>query len=508
MSAWLRPEVRCPRAGMLAWSGWVGLWLLLSVLVYALFFHGNPSLFGPDGFFHYRVAELMASQQRWWVDIDSLPYTVLGPAGPDHQWLFHLLLVPFTLCGDGAGHVVAAAAMAALPAVAVYAVLRQEQVPLPWLFTALAFLSSSLLITRYLQLRTQGLALVLIVCLMVTLVRRQYLASALLAYVFLASYHGATIMLPMLVMALVVIYLRDSRLDMRLVLALSMGSLLALLVSPWFPANLEYLFFHVLSKVRTPLQGMLGVEWRPMTMHELWGFGQVLLVAVVLLVPAVVWQWVRRGDRPTGMTVAFAGLSLLAMVMMLSSVRFIEYWIPLTAMALGFCVRDFHLLPQRPGVLVTVGLLALMTWIATGQVNTVRALPADGQVRNLPTEFARISSYVNAHGAAGDLILNSRWSDYQMLFYHMPDKAFVNGLDGHYLAYGDPARFNTWYRVITNSVPAGEDMANFISESMPVRWIVVSRMDAGLLASIDSSPRILLREATVDGWLFEVLPAR
>jgi len=227
-----------------------------------------------------------------------------------------------------------------------------------------------------------------------------------------------------------------------------------------------------------------------------------------VVIPLVILQGLRHGYRPTGMTAAFVGLSILTMLMMLSSVRFIEYWIPLTAMALGFCVRDFRLVPEYYRNIIATVLFVLVSWIAVGQVNTVRALPADGQVRNLPAEFAGIGNYVNAHGAVGDLILNTRWSDYQMLFYHMPDKTFVNGLDGHYLAYGDPARFNTWYRVVTNSVPAGEDMANFIGESMPVRWIVVSRMDAGLLASIDSSPRILLREATVDGWLFEVLPAR
>src|SRR5262245_44117222 len=52
-----------------------------------------------DGHFHLRVAQWIAHFGLW-TDLPWLPLTVLGERGPDHQWLFHLSLVPYTWLGD------------------------------------------------------------------------------------------------------------------------------------------------------------------------------------------------------------------------------------------------------------------------------------------------------------------------------------------------------------------------------------------------------------------------
>lgn len=466
-----------------------------------LFFSGEPATFDVDGLFHYRVASQMWAERQLWMSITSLPYTVLGSDGVDHQWLFHLLLAPLTAWGDEVGYWLAATAMVALPVTGFYVLARWQQVPMVWLFTMLAFLSSAFVLPRYLMMRTQSLVLVLMLALLFAMTRQQYRVVAILAWGFLSAYHGATIMLPMMVMVMLAIYWRDRTLDLRLPLALGAGVAIALLLSPWFPANTEYLIFHVLSKVRTPLERMLGAEWQPIALSALWVSEKPIVLALCAGVLAVLAS--RRWQMSVE-TVACGLMSVLMAWLMLSSQRFIEYWIPLTAMTLGLLARDYGWLQTRRQRRVML-LPALALCVVA--VMNVRAVREDLAIRHSPAVYAQVADYVRQHGNPGDLVFNTRWSDYSILFFHLPDYRFVTGLDGHYLAYGDPARFNAWYNVVNGRLPEGRDVAEYITASMPVRWIVVSAPEYALLPVIDSSPRIVLRESTMDGWLFEVLPA-
>jgi hypothetical protein len=52
-----------------------------------------------DGFYHFTIARLMWETGPV-VGVTWLPLTVLGEAGPDHHWLWHLLLAPFGAVED------------------------------------------------------------------------------------------------------------------------------------------------------------------------------------------------------------------------------------------------------------------------------------------------------------------------------------------------------------------------------------------------------------------------
>src|ERR1044071_7893791 len=54
----------------------------------------------PDTLYHFRMASLVLQAWPPWVDVRWLPFTVLGADGPDHHWLWHVLLAPFALIAD------------------------------------------------------------------------------------------------------------------------------------------------------------------------------------------------------------------------------------------------------------------------------------------------------------------------------------------------------------------------------------------------------------------------
>ncbi|MEC9071582.1 MAG: hypothetical protein VX938_04345, partial [Myxococcota bacterium] len=92
-----------------------------------------------DGYFHFKISEMIASNGPW-VDVSWLPLTVLGDEGPDHHWLWHVLLVPFTWLGQGFMGLKWACVLtaAAVPAF-LCLLLHRMGVPWPGLFALLAW---------------------------------------------------------------------------------------------------------------------------------------------------------------------------------------------------------------------------------------------------------------------------------------------------------------------------------------------------------------------------------
>ena len=92
-----------------------------------------------DGYFHFKIAQLIASNGPW-VDVEWLPLTVLGDAGPDHHWLWHVLLVPFTWLSPAFMGLKCATVLtaAAVPSALCWLLLRMR-VPWPALFALLAW---------------------------------------------------------------------------------------------------------------------------------------------------------------------------------------------------------------------------------------------------------------------------------------------------------------------------------------------------------------------------------
>jgi hypothetical protein len=98
-------------------------------------------------------------------------------------------------------------------------------------------------------------------------------------------------------------------------------------------------------------------------------------------------------------------------------------------------------------------------------------------------------------------VFNSSWSDFMALVWWASAFRYINGLDGHYLAFGDPARFAVWISIAVGNV---EDPADFIDRGFGARFAVVARQHATLAQQLLASPRAALLVDSPEGWLFEI----
>ena len=222
-----------------------------------------PGIFGVDGYYHFKVAEEIAAHGPW-VDVRWLPFTVLGPEGTDHHWLFHLLLAPFTAAGhDLAAVKTATIFFAALVPVTLAWVGHRFGIPHASLVALLAFTASSALPGRYLMLRTHGLSLMFMALALLALSRRRHVWLAAIAFAYMQFYHGAVILAPLGAFWLAIHAAHTKEFDSRAVLAIGAGLFLGLLLSPWFPDNVGYLIFHTVFKMGNAMKGLVGPEWYP-----------------------------------------------------------------------------------------------------------------------------------------------------------------------------------------------------------------------------------------------------
>lgn len=454
-----------------------------------------------DGHYHVKVAQWLAKTGLWF-DIPWLPYTVLGERGPDYVWLWHWLLVPFTWIDDPVQRLVSATAVNAAATAAAFAfVMRMLNVPAAPLFALLAISASDLMPYRLMMLRGQNIALIFTLLALWAMARRKHMVLGLVAFLFMQSYHAAVILGPVALIASAACSLEDRKVVIAPLLAVAAGLSCALILSPWFPRHLEYLIFHVLYKkalLGEQLSSLVGSEWYPPGWRNVLRHSWPTHLMLGAALGSVAWRWARdQACRPSTELSIAVGVAFLALGLQFMAVRYVEYYVPFAVLAAGLALRD-ALPVQRRRRLWTV-LAGLWSVVASSV-----GVAAVEQVRVVPlTYLARVGEALDVLGRPGDIVFNTAWTDFTALVWRADRVRYVNGLDGHYLAYGDPARFALW---ITMGAGRVEDPVGVLRTVFKARFVVVSPPHAVLAEQLRQSPRVTLRVQSPDGWLFEILP--
>jgi hypothetical protein len=454
-----------------------------------------------DGHYHLRVAHWIAHYGLW-TDIPWLPFTVLGERGPDHHWLWHLMLLPFAWIDDPAQALLWAAAFNGAATVAVIAlVMRLLGVPAAPLFALLAVTAATLMPYRLMMLRAQNVAVIFMMLALWAMVRERYKTLAALAFLFLESYHAAVILAPMALIGSAARCAEKRRLVLTPLIAVAAGATLALVVSPWFPRNVEYLMFHVLFKTANPAYGeqlssLIGTEWYPTGWKNLWLQAWPAHVSLGMALVALGWRRFRDAAfRIPVDTFIAIGVALLSLALYHQAMRFAEYYVPFAALAAGLAARD--VMPADGYARLRAA--ALLAWMLVAASVGLASLQAP---RLMPAQhMAGVALRLNELGQAGDVVFNSSWSDFMALVWWADGFRYTNGLDGHYLAYRDPARFAIWLAASTGAI---EDPAAAIALAFDARFAVVAREHAKLAKQLMQSPRAVLHITSPEGWLFEL----
>jgi hypothetical protein len=454
-----------------------------------------------DGYYHIRWARLLWENMRaghvrpptfpW------LPLTTLSPRDyVDHHLLFHIILIPFTWFRDlQTGAKVAAFLFGSLAVFSCYwLVVRYEiRYRLLWLLALLA--CSAPFLYRMNMSKAPPFAIIFLALGTYLLFERKHWQLLPLAFVFALTYDLFVLLILAAVIWTLVVAWTEERFEWRPLAWVVLGSVLGLIINPYFPHNLYLFYEHARVKITAAdFSTKVGQEWYPYDTREFMINCYVALVAMLIGYLAFDGSDRKRSQRP----MYFLILSTLLLLMTARWKRFAEYFPPFAILFAAFTLENFwrgravftHLpedmmedlqpfLDRKEPAAMAKDLQREETWkiIKIGFVAVALGMALFANVYRTHKDisesdprdyYAKGAAWMRANIPPGERVFNTDWDDFPRLFYYDQTHVYTSGLDPTYLMDKDADLSRLYDRITTGEE---EDPGPLIRDRFGARWI-------------------------------------
>jgi hypothetical protein len=399
----------------------------------------------------------------------------------DHHWLFHVLLMPFAggdlvVSGQIAATVFAAAALTAAGWL-----LRSQRVPGAGWWALAAFAASTAFVYRLSMPRAQSLSLLWLLAAVYLLLQRRERWLIVLGVTYVWLYNAFPLLLAVAGAYVLAARAVEGEWRWQSLAYPALGIGLGLILNPYFPFNLTFIFHHLVAKLDSS-SVPVGREWYPYTTAQMLENSGLALLAFVAGCAALAWN--RR--RPTLSAAFLFGLSLLFAVMLFRSRRFVEYFPPFAVLFCAFAWqpllegRTWSRIAQVSAALALVAALALTVRAAREQV--ADDIGAD--------RLAGAAAWLRQNTPKGARVFQTDWDDFPRLFFHNTHNVYTVGLDPTYLERVDRRLYYTWVDLTQGR---GLDLSEAIVRDFGAHYVVT-----------DLKHETFLKRAAVDEEMQEV----
>jgi hypothetical protein len=417
-----------------------GLALILAVMGWIEF--GGPAILDNDGYYHIRWAAMLRENWPHLPAFKALPLTTLNEHSyVDHHYLFHVLLIPFTLGDLRIGAKLAAVVFSSLGIVSMFALLVVYRIRYRWLWLAPLVAGSEHFLYRMSMTRAPALSLALLGIGAYLILKRKHSWLALLSFIFVWSYSLFPLMLAFALTYSITVYLSERRMDLWSALASATGIIAGLVINPYFPKNLSLLREHWLMKYTGTYSVDVGVEWYPYETWVMLGISAVAFAVYFIALLAFEYRERVRDPKP----LFFLIVSVMFLMMVFKSRRFIEYWPPFAVLFAAFTMVprlervNFTWLARKrdraiAAVAAAIVTVAAIVWMG-GCIWQARQ---DVRSEADPFAYRGAGEWLAANTPPGTMIFTTDWDDFPILFYYSPNNTYIVGLDPTYLHNRDP----------------------------------------------------------------------
>jgi hypothetical protein len=445
---------------------WIGLGLLAAFfIVLAWVQFSTPDMPDNDGYYHIRFAELMRTQGLK-PDFPWLPLTILNPREfYDHHFLFHVALIPFTFGDLRLGAKWASVTFASLAFLSIWWLLRGQRVRYAALWALGLLVVSQAFLFRMSITRAQSLSLAVLALGLHWMFTGKYKLLLPLAFVYVWMYDAFPLLILAALVYMLAVWLTERRLDPSPLIYTSAGVVLGLVINPYFPANLVFIYRHLLPKLVETTTVSVGNEWYPYTTLQLSQNSSLALLAFLAGVLALGL----RGERIDARTATALFLAVLFGAMLFQSRRFIEYYAPFAVVFAALAWTPLlRIQPawtgwSRASVRTWLPGLALTTLLVFGAWRTLPDARESVQSSKPYTLFAAATAWLQANTPPGERIFQTDWDDFPRLFFYNTHNTYLIGLDPTYLQLYDASRYDQWLRITRGTVksPSRSILADF-----------------------------------------------
>jgi hypothetical protein len=326
--------------------------------------------------------------------------------------------------------------------------------------------------------RVQALSLV---CLLVGFhfaLTHRHGALAALACVYAWLYDGFPLLLVPVGAVLVAEIVTERRLRPGIVVAALAGMAVGMIVNPYFPEYLTFMWHHLGDKlvVREPLR--VGREWAPYDPLGLFANASAALAYLAFGVAALGdGRWRREGGALAAFGVAFVFLAL-----MLRSQRFVEYFAPMAtlfaALSGGAAVAELGVTKRRL-------LVGLLTTVLTANAVGIGSMLALQGAKTPYDRYAAAAELVAREAPPGAMLCTTDWDDFPWLYFYNVESTYLIGLDPTYLRNRFRDAYWDWVDASVGKVPRPSDV---FGERLPCAYVMSDRDHTGFLDLAATDP--------------------
>jgi len=467
----------------------------------------TPTLWEADGYYHIRVADLIRTtgplKSFHWAR-----YSFFADRFADKDFLYHVLLVPFTMVQDLVlGGKLAACFTAALFIIVFWLVLKKYSHP------ALVplFLAALLLSDHFLYALSRPRSMVAAMALMVLgihfLIRRKLPWIFALAFLYGLEHITAPLMVFFAVAIELVRHFEDGPeggFSWRPVAASAGGLLAGILLHPNFPNNILFTKLNLFLVPYYAAKGgvlELGAEFFPISTRDLLLGYPLLFPAILFMIAALMVRPVKAGFPAKAFFVCSAPFFLG----MFLSQRYAVHGYPLYLLWMGahfsaWDREDVRGMGRAARLLALGGLGAAVLaagFLTAGQIRR-RAL-MESFVNG---HYERVAGWFRRNVPPGEVIFHANWSDSQYFIGLNPQNDYFVTLDPIYMYAWDPGLYQL-YRDAAHGRTA--DPYQILKDVFRVRYGYAGKNFFGnLIAQVRADPRFQVMAEDPLGVIFKL----
>jgi hypothetical protein len=396
-------------------SGWLGLafiqWL-------------TPTIWGADGYFHIRLAEMIKHQGL----LKTLPQAQLSYFNDrfsDKDWLYHLLLIPFTWGGSIFAGAKWAAALGSCWLYASLVIVASFYTPWQlWPVAGVLFFASDHFLRTISEPRPVFLAIGLGLWIVHWLIQNKG------KKVFLGSFiYGWLHITAPLVLVYGLIMKR-----WKLILIAGLGLLLAMIIYPNFPNNWFYFY---LNGVLVPWFAVrwgvleLGAEFFPLSLRQY--LSSYFIIPAGLAAMLVIK--LRQKPKTSQNTQIWWLISAVFLIMGIKSQRYINHGYPFFILSLTSFLGDCSKKIKRwsNGAMLLGSIFICLMLGRSLQQMVLRGRSE----RFVNTHYEQMGNWLKDNVPKGELIFTANWSDPQYFIGINPSNNYFVVMDPVYMWHKD-----------------------------------------------------------------------
>ncbi len=465
--------------------------LALGFALFTVLLWPQPLLFDGDSYLHLAIARDFLQNGlpdglRW------ARFSAMADGFGDKELLFHLWLVPWiALFGAELGGKLALAGQNALLLATLTNLGARSGRAAALAVPLLVFGAAGTFALRLIRLRPETLGLVILLWATWLAADRRYRLIALLSFLFALAYTAFHALLGMTLIWAGWILFSERKIEWRVIAYPLVGLLLALVVHPHFPKNIEIWAIQSIDFFRYKNELAVGTEFEPFSSMTWLTLDAAFALGITLLW----WTRERRDDagqsnaaRQRAMAPFFVLVALPFFAMQMRMGRFAFFSVPFATLGAAFALQEYGY-RIGPRLRLPAGFSLSSRWLLVFAVASTFWVLANLRVNLLVSGALDPASRQALRGMAAAIPKDARvaasWQDAEQYVFWAPHARYLNLYDPVFMRVTHPQRHQLQRRLFDGDTP-------------DVPLTLVSGLDSEWLAFRTPGRERLLRRLVAD----------